>query len=511
MNRWCEPKRMGWSFFALFVSACLKMSEPQVGSETHFLSNCDAKCPAPYSCSCGVCTLACSSDSSCQSEQASAFCREEDDAESACHSAPRVCDVRCVSDLECAALGLDFQCREGQCRTSAESVDACADDPAACSEEHSAELSLSLPQLRVARPATDNAFKQLALGWLHACALRNDGRVYCWGSLSTRAPNMSQPLVRPTPLEVAGVNDCTRIYTGGAKICFSHASGATSCWGEEFTSQEGTGGSYGVHVQETPLAIDELTGITELSLGLAFSCARLAGGDVRCWGLNHRGQLGDGSRTGRAGAASALGDEALVMRGARQIASGDERTCALDQSRNLYCWGAELGSGTPSEKDFLSATRVALPNVIKVDVARSHACALLAGGLVSCWGDNGEGKLGNGTERSSASPVVVRGLRDAVDIAIGGTRSCALRATGQVVCWGSNYDGDLGTGGKGARLTPALVKGLDDAYALDTGDAFSCALSRSRGVVCWGDNNAGQLGDGTKDSRTRPVSVVFPD
>jgi alpha-tubulin suppressor-like RCC1 family protein len=441
----------------------------------------------------------------CAAQSAQASCAAE--SERSCRAAPRVCHVACSSDLECAALGGDFACREGQCRSSAQSVDACVGD--GCSAQSTAEL----PELLVTPPSGDTAFKQLTLGLIHSCALRNDGRVYCWGfngdgELGT--PPALDSTDRGVALEVPSVREGVRLYAGGNTTCVSQQSGATSCWGEMLVEQDGEEGAYSSNSRVTPELIAIDAAIAELSLGVAFSCARLNGGDVHCWGLNHRGQLGDGTRVGRAQLGNPLAANTRVLRGARQLASDTEHSCAVDQAGAVYCWGSVFRESTStSEDDMLSAVRVPITDAVKVDVGGVHACALRKGGRVSCWGSNSGGQLGDGSMQDSSTPVDVRGLSDAVDIALGGGRSCALKASGQVACWGYGMNGSLGTADQGSRSTPGLVVELDDAYAIDSGSGSTCALSQSRGILCWGYNGNQQLGDSTTETRARPVPVVF--
>jgi alpha-tubulin suppressor-like RCC1 family protein len=369
----------------------------------------------------------------------------------------------------------------------------------------------------VPAPDDDTAFKQVALGRTHGCALRNDGRVYCWGDnfygqLGTPPPAMDTE--RGDARVIERLSDVQTLYSGTSSSCGIDGSGQTSCWGEIFVKQLGEDGAYENSSSVRAWPIDGLDGIVEMSIGEAFRCARLDNADVRCWGLNHLGQLGDGTREGRAGPEGTLAHSASVMAGATQIASGSEHSCGLDSQGKVWCWGGDMFNAQtqPGPNDKLSATPVDVDDVLKVDVGRDHACALQRRGGVYCWGGNSLSQLGNESTPSSVVPMAVPEISDAVDIAVGGNRSCALLSSGQLSCWGENLDDSLGTGqGWGWRQTPALVIGLDDAYAFDVAEQTICAISRSRGLLCWGSNNHMQVGDGTYELRNRPVPVLVVD
>jgi alpha-tubulin suppressor-like RCC1 family protein len=88
-----------------------------------------------------------------------------------------------------------------------------------------------------------------------------------------------------------------------------------------------------------------------------------------------------------------------------------------------------------------------------------QACALLAGGSVSCWGGNLYGELGDGTAmNATAFPVQVAGLRGAIAVGGGEFFTCAMLAGGVVECWGSGTGGQLGDGKKMDSPTPVAVK-----------------------------------------------------
>ena len=87
----------------------------------------------------------------------------------------------------------------------------------------------------------------------------------------------------------------------------------------------------------------------------------------------------------------------------------------------------------------------------------------------------------------------------------GGQHTCAIGG-GVLSCWGANALGQLGDGTTTPHGTPAAVNGASDWAAVTTGLSFTCGV-RSGQLWCWGDNNSGNLGDGTITPRNAPVRV----
>jgi alpha-tubulin suppressor-like RCC1 family protein len=133
---------------------------------------------------------------------------------------------------------------------------------------------------------------------------------------------------------------------------------------------------------------------------------------------------------------------------------------------------------------------------------------------VLCWGWNDAGQLGDGTTTDRRTPVDVVGLtRGVAALAVGGlhngsNHTCAITNAGAVMCWGANGYGQLGDGTNDERHVPVPVVGLGDrASAAAIGGYHTCALLKAGTLACWGRNADGQLGDGTTIDRSRPVQV----
>ena len=142
---------------------------------------------------------------------------------------------------------------------------------------------------------------------------------------------------------------------------------------------------------------------------------------------------------------------------------------------------------------------------VAVAAGLAHTCAILAGGDVHCWGENGDLQLGS-SGPSTATPRQVEGVSGAALVATGERHSCVLLAgSGRVVCWGGNDRGQLGVGNTGAAaLAGDAVEGSDGWSDLSASGAHTCAVDDDTNVWCWGDNQFGQVSADAGDIASSP-------
>ena len=141
-----------------------------------------------------------------------------------------------------------------------------------------------------------------------------------------------------------------------------------------------------------------------------------------------------------------------------------------------------------------------LTGVVAVAAGSGHACALLKSGSIYCWGDNGEGELGNGSTANSTMAVPVSGISNATGLAADSGYACAVLADGTVSCWGSNEGWELG-GNFGATSTiPITVYGLSGGATMVAGrTSGACAIVSGGLVQCWGQGWGYRFVDGGTD------------
>jgi alpha-tubulin suppressor-like RCC1 family protein len=350
-----------------------------------------------------------------------------------------------------------------------------------------------------------------AAGEGHTCALTTTGDVLCWGHNPYGQLGNGTITDRRLAAPVVGLEHrAVGIAAGEQHACAVMSSGRVRCWGSNTYGQLGDDT---IMDRYTPVQVKGLASdVIDMAAGTAHTCALTSSGGVLCWGLNGSGELGDGTTTDHHTPVPVLG----LGSGVIDIASGNYHTCALTSSGGVWCWGSnisgQLGDGTTTHRSEPVSVLGLATGVAAIGGGQSYTCAAMSPGGARCWGRNSSGQLGDGTKTNRSSPVPVLELANRVTHVAGGEHhTCALKASGGVVCWGWNGYGALGDGTNTDSPTPVQVVGLASGVgAITAGELHSCAVTGAGRMACWGYNSYGQLGDGTETSRRAPADVTSP-
>lgn len=303
-----------------------------------------------------------------------------------------------------------------------------------------------------------------------------------------------------TACELGSCIDVKQVTAGYRFSCALLATGSIRCWGSNDAYELGDGTDVG-RWQQMPLVppIDDVVAIASAPTD-SHSCALTSLGDVWCWGSNYLGQLGV------AGHPSGPVEVAGLTQAVAEVKVGGEAnqgyTCVRNVDGTVACWGKPGGH--------VPIPRASITNATALAVGGWHACAIVNGGQVSCWGLNTSGQLGNGTLDPVAGEVIVGGITTATSLALGRVHSCAVLADGTARCWGDNTVSQLGTGATESDIpTAAPVVGLGGVRSMAAGGGHTCALLLDGTAKCWGDNILGQLGINSFDGKfNTPQDVV---
>jgi hypothetical protein len=137
--------------------------------------------------------------------------------------------------------------------------------------------------------------KALAMGAAHACAMLADRSVHCWGK--NDAGQLGDGSTRDSMTEavpVKGLGGALQLEAGDRHTCARLVNETVSCWGANDRHQLADGNTAPSSV---PVPLFNVVKVVELAVAGDSGCVRFVReGELRCWGKNDAGQLGDGSR-----------------------------------------------------------------------------------------------------------------------------------------------------------------------------------------------------------------------
>ena len=349
---------------------------------------------------------------------------------------------------------------------------------------------------RTSTPKTMLNVVSIVAGEGHSCALISDGTVKCWGKNEFGQLGFGKTGNRAIPVLARDLQDAVQLTAGWGHTCALNRRGEVFCWGYGKNGELGNGTNENSAVPAFVIIMPG--GVRNIAAGDDHTCAALENGEVRCWGFNETGQFGDGTTENRNIPVWVQGLPGKAI----SLAAGWGHTCALTEEGGVYCWGdntsGQLGNG--SGQAFIPSPMAVgglSKGVAAITAKGGHTCALLDAGTVKCWGDNSYGQLGDGTAEDRKTPQTVAELEGVRSVAAGWNHTCAIIEGEEMKCWGWNYFGQLGDRSMTSQLKPVPVAELPGpAAAMGLGWRHTCGVIDPGLVICWGANEYGQGWDG---------------
>lgn len=290
---------------------------------------------------------------------------------------------------------------------------------------------------------------QVGMYWTKVCALRDDGRVRCWGMSPM---SFGGPKIGPSsavPVDIPGIDKATAIQLDNKGVLALTADGHVQrAWLGNLSSVSKADQLFG------------LDNVVELAYGFR-AAARLRDGTVvaldstvRPSTLTNIVALRGSFAIDRDGVAWNIGGstDVTIQQTSISDAVGFTGLAIRRKGGELASWSLRSGK-----------IDIAAPPNNTVDrVEADGTTCVIADGTVRCKGDNRFGQLGvDGPSRKDF--VDVKLPARATQLAGDRGTFCAVLADGGLACWGANLGGQLGDGTLRDRSTPQLVAGATAA------------------------------------------------
>ena len=273
---------------------------------------------------------------------------------------------------------------------------------------------------------------EVAVGYAHACALKNDGTVWCWGIWPDAIGDGTQQ-ARPLPVQVVGVTDAVNISVGVVHTCAVRRDSTVACWGSYAYDDRNIAELD--HRDATATPVPGVAGVVQTASGSDFTCFRRKHGDVACRGKNFFGELGFNSPPYTLTPLRIPGVSALV-----DLASHEYRSCGATADGRVACWGLRTYAYTDYSgvhEDPVCGPATFVPgasDAVQVSVSRTDTYVRRGDGTVGRW----NGEYADAPDGASLTFLgTVPGLADVVEVRAGYFRGCARLSDESVWCWGS--------------------------------------------------------------------------
>ncbi len=269
------------------------------------------------------------------------------------------------------------------------------------------------------------------------CGLTITGKIKCWGRDYTAYGTGAQDYYyQPHTLSVSG--RYKQITVGFQHACALTYQGVPYCWGFNGYSEVGEGST---GLANSLVIADSLDTYLSISAGAYHTCGITTNNKIKCWGRNHNYETVPGNNSTTTYSTPQFIDSGTNYQFILASQISGKPVFAITSSGDLRTWGGANANITSLDPGV---------NYTQVSSNGSSHCAITSVGVVRCWGSNLSGELAR-TSGSSASLSIPANISDSAtaysEVSVGENHVCGKAlATGFFKCWGANFSGQLGIG-----------------------------------------------------------------
>jgi alpha-tubulin suppressor-like RCC1 family protein len=140
-------------------------------------------------------------------------------------------------------------------------------------------------------------WREISVGGEHACGITTSDELYCWGQNVSGQLGDGTAVERSGPVALGGAASSMAwrsVAAGQSHTCAIDTAGKAWCWGSNLSGQLGDG-SPADTIRKLPGAVASSLTWSSIAAGQSHACAVSDAGVAWCWGANESGQGGDGT------------------------------------------------------------------------------------------------------------------------------------------------------------------------------------------------------------------------
>ncbi|MDA3939492.1 MAG: hypothetical protein PF693_09310, partial [Spirochaetia bacterium] len=368
-------------------------------------------------------------------------------------------------------------------------------------------------------PRINSKIKKISVGGKKACALMDNGNIYCWNHIKNmRKVTPKRKLPSKVPRIKAVDLDCAKSF-----CCAASTKGEIKCWGKI--------GKYVIGEYNYLIKIGAFPS-TLSKLGKNNKKVRIIGEPdprkIKVQKKNNSWYIMDYDRksdqllikqskkyiptTGFGGKKHVISyslenskfyrnhygkkpNEKVILKNITKSSIVNGTGCFFVKNHYLHCMGNLWKSSVSGwEIKFISKLKAyRISNVKQVSAGYGYFCVLKNNNSVWCY---------DPIKSFSRSKIhfFKSGLKKMI---LGKNKSCALKANGSLWCWGKTFKNTT-------IYKPEILQPFDNSVSnFSMNENHACAIHKKGKIWCWGKNKFGQLGDSTRYYRNYPTLINY--